>query len=59
VVEGSLEDHGLIGLYSKDGRLNAAILCNQPYRLRTYHAVVNAGIVPAPPAASAQLAQSR
>lgn len=57
VVEGSLDDRRFVGLYTRDGRLNAALLCNQPHRLRTYRTIVKDGIVPTSTPAPAQPAR--
>ncbi|WP_063043346.1 NAD(P)/FAD-dependent oxidoreductase [Nocardia pseudovaccinii] len=40
VIEGSLEERRFVGLYAAGGRVRAALLCNQPHRIRAYRGMV-------------------
>ncbi|CDP86695.1 MULTISPECIES: NAD(P)/FAD-dependent oxidoreductase [Mycolicibacterium] len=47
VIEGGLDDRRFVGAYTKAGRLNAVLLCNQPHRLKVYRTAVENGALPA------------
>lgn len=40
VTEGSIPDRRFVGVHTRHGRVTAALLCNQPHRLRPYREAV-------------------